>query len=129
MRCGARALWWFRSTRRYSPEECGWVLGNCGAVAVIVEDAAQLAKIDAVRDALPALRMIFIIEAKDAAAGVLALDDVATRDRDDERLSRRRDAVAPDALALIIYTSGTTGLSEGLHALASQRDVAVLDRP
>lgn len=96
-----------------SPQECGWVVGNCDAVAVIVEDAAQLAKIDAVRDALPALRMIFIIEPRDAAAGVLALDDVATLDRDDERLPRRRDAVTADALALIIYTSGTTGPPKG----------------
>ena len=33
-----------------------------GAVAVIVEDAAQLAKIDAVRGALPALRTLFVVE-------------------------------------------------------------------
>ena len=96
-----------------SPEECEWVLGNCGAVAVIVENSAQLAKVDAVRGALPALRMIFVVEDKDAAEGVVALDDVAASGGDRGELSRRCDAVAPDDLALIIYTSGTTGPPKG----------------
>ena len=96
-----------------SPEECEWVAGNSGAVAVVVENAAQLAKIDAVRGALPALRTIFVVEDRDAAEGVLALEAVAAAGGDREELSRRRDAVAPDDPALIIYTSGTTGPPKG----------------
>src|SRR5512132_4046368 len=84
-----------------SPEECEWVVGNSGAVAVLVEDAAQLAKIDAVRERLPALRMIFVVESRDAAAGVLALDEVAASGGDREELSRRRQAVTPDDLAYL----------------------------
>ena len=38
-----------------SPEECEWVAGNSEAVAVIAEDASQVAKIVAVRDRLPEL--------------------------------------------------------------------------
>ena len=96
-----------------SPQECEWIAANSGAVAVIVEDAAQLAKIVAIREALPALRMIFVLEARDAAAGVVALGDVLASGGDDEELSRRRDAVAPVDPALIIYTSGTTGPPKG----------------
>jgi long-chain acyl-CoA synthetase len=96
-----------------SPEECEWVAGNSGAVAVLVENIAQLAKIEAVRAALPALRTIFIMDATDAPDGVPALADVAASDGDGEELSRRRDAVTPDDLALIIYTSGTTGPPKG----------------
>ena len=96
-----------------SPEECEWIAGNSGAVAVIVEDAAQLAKIVAIREALPALRTIFVVEARDAAEGVVALDDVLASGGEDEELSRRRDAVAPVDPALIIYTSGTTGPPKG----------------
>jgi len=96
-----------------SPEECEWVAGNSGAVAVIVEDAAQLAKVDAVRAALPALRTIFVIEGRDAADGVIALDGVAASGGDREELWHRRDAVTPDDPALIIYTSGTTGPPKG----------------
>ena len=96
-----------------SPEECEWVAGNSGAVAVIVEDAAQLAKVDAVRGALPALRTIFIVEGRDAREGVVALDDLAVSGGNGEELSRRRDTVAPEDPALIIYTSGTTGPPKG----------------
>ena len=71
-----------------SPEECEWVAGNSGAVAVLAEDAAQLAKIDAVREALPALRMIFIVEGRDAAEGVITLDDIAGVRRRPTRSSR-----------------------------------------
>ncbi len=96
-----------------SSEECQWVAGNSGAVAVVVEDAAQLAKIEAVREALPALRTIFVVDAGDAGEGVVALDDIAASGGDREEFVRRRNAVAPDDPALIIYTSGTTGPPKG----------------
>ncbi|HSD80035.1 MAG TPA: AMP-dependent synthetase/ligase [Solirubrobacteraceae bacterium] len=96
-----------------SPEECAWVLGNCGAVAVVVEDAAQLAKVDAVRGELPALRSILVIEPRDASGGVAALDGLAATAADAAEVERRRAAVTPDDPALIIYTSGTTGPPKG----------------
>ncbi|HWK18529.1 MAG TPA: AMP-dependent synthetase/ligase [Solirubrobacteraceae bacterium] len=96
-----------------SAEECAWVAGNSGAVAVIVEDAAQRAKIDTVREALPALRSLFVIEGRDAVDGVTAFDELAASGGEREELSRRRDAVDPDDAALIIYTSGTTGPPKG----------------
>ena len=43
-----------------SPEECEWVAGNSEAVAVICEDAVQLAKIVGVRDRLPNLRTLVV---------------------------------------------------------------------
>ena len=96
-----------------SPEECAWVAGNSGAVAVIVEDAAQLAKIATVRGALPALRTLFVIEGRDAVDDVSAFEELAASGGEREELSRRRDAVSPDDVALIIYTSGTTGPPKG----------------
>src|SRR3954452_4713320 len=45
-----------------SPEECEWVAGNSEAVAVVCEDAAQAAKIFAVRDRLPSLRTVVVVE-------------------------------------------------------------------
>ena len=41
-----------------SPEECRYVLDHSGARAVIVENAGQLAKIEAVRDQLPGLEHV-----------------------------------------------------------------------
>jgi long-chain acyl-CoA synthetase len=96
-----------------SPQECEWVVGNSGAVAVIVEDAAQLVKIDAVRDELPKLRATFVMEGRDASDGVVALEQVAEGGGDREELERRRAGVTPEDPALIIYTSGTTGPPKG----------------
>jgi long-chain acyl-CoA synthetase len=107
-----------------SPEECAWVVGNSGAVAVVVDDAAQLAKIDAVRDALPTLRATFVVEGRDASAGVVALEEVAAAGGNRAELERRRAAVAPDDPALIIYTSGTTGPPKGC-ALTHRNAMAV----
>ncbi len=95
-----------------SPEECEWVAGNSGAVAVVVEDAAQLAKIEAVRGALPALRFVFMVDADDAPAGVVALADIAS-DAGAGASARDRHTVSPQDPALIIYTSGTTGPPKG----------------
>src|ERR687888_425897 len=41
-----------------SPEECQWVAGNSEARYVVCEDASQVAKIQAVRAALPTLEGI-----------------------------------------------------------------------
>src|SRR5215210_117251 len=45
-----------------SPGECEWVAGNSESVAVVCEGAAQLAKIAEVRDNLPGLRTIVVID-------------------------------------------------------------------
>src|SRR3954453_15319120 len=45
-----------------SPEECEWVAGNSESRFIVCEDAAQLAKIVAVRDRLPKLEAIISIE-------------------------------------------------------------------
>src|SRR2546423_4957192 len=45
-----------------SPEECHWVLADSDACAVICENEEQLAKIAAIRDRLPNLRTIIVID-------------------------------------------------------------------
>src|SRR5437588_4678102 len=49
-----------------SPEECLWVISDSGATAIICEDANQLAKIAAIRDQVPNLRTIMVMEAPEA---------------------------------------------------------------
>ncbi len=48
-----------------SPEECAWVAGNSGARAIVCEDDAQLAKIVSVRDQLPELQTLIVIDPTD----------------------------------------------------------------
>jgi long-chain acyl-CoA synthetase len=101
-----------------APEECRWAIGNSGAVAVIVENAAQLAKVEQVRSQLTELRHVILIEAaaEPAAAGTTtSLDQLRGQGRraDSAELGQRVSAVQPDDPALIIYTSGTTGRPKG----------------
>ncbi len=96
-----------------SPGECEWVLGDSGAVVVVCEDASQVAKVDAVRGALPALRHVLVIDGP--VDGATPVDDVAAgAPTDDGELGRRIDAARPDDACLIIYTSGTTGRPKGV---------------
>jgi long-chain acyl-CoA synthetase len=98
-----------------SPEECEWVAGNSESVAVICEDAAQVAKIVAVRDRLPHLRTIVVIDATGDVADAVPLDEVRARgqQRDPAELEARAAAVTPEDTFTIIYTSGTTGPPKG----------------
>lgn len=95
-----------------SPEECGWVLRDSGATAVVCEDAAQVAKIAVIEDDLPALTHVISIE---PAAGRLDLAALREQGRqaDASERERRTAAVEPSDLAIIIYTSGTTGKPKG----------------
>jgi long-chain acyl-CoA synthetase len=95
-----------------SPEECEWVIGNSGAVAVFCEDAGQLVKVERVHDALPDLKHIVLI---DAVPGRQSLDELRALgdDSDREEVRRRAEASTPDDPVLIIYTSGTTGRPKG----------------
>jgi long-chain acyl-CoA synthetase len=98
-----------------SPEECEWVAGNSESVAVVCEDASQVAKILAVRDRLPELRTIVVIDPAGETADAIALDEVRGRGRarDGAELDARTAAVAPDDPFTFIYTSGTTGPPKG----------------
>ena len=98
-----------------SPEECEWVAGNSESVAVICEDATQVAKIVAVRDRLPDLRTIVVIDPAGDTADAVPLDEVRARgrERDPAELEARAAAVTPADTFTIIYTSGTTGPPKG----------------
>jgi long-chain acyl-CoA synthetase len=96
-----------------SPGECAWVLGNSGARAVVCENAAQVAKVEAVRGELPDLGHIVSI---DGEAGEMSLAQLRalSRDRDRAELDERQSKVAPEDAYTIIYTSGTTGPPKGV---------------
>jgi len=95
-----------------SPEECEWVLSDSEAVAVVCENADQVAKVEQVRDRLPNLRHIISIEPAD---GTISLDDLRERGRarDPRDLESRTAAVTSEEPYTIIYTSGTTGPPKG----------------
>jgi long-chain acyl-CoA synthetase len=110
-----------------SPEECHWVLSDSDACAIVCENEEQLAKIAAIRDRLPRLRTIIVIDPPEAAAppngaaaGVGSLEAIPLeevrergRARSPEELQARRAGIRPQDPFTFIYTSGTTGPPKG----------------
>jgi long-chain acyl-CoA synthetase len=112
-----------------SPEECEWVAGNSESVAVVCEDASQVAKIVAVRDNLPNLRTIVVIDPAGDTADAIPLDEVRKRGRgrDGSELEARTAAVGHDDPFTFIYTSGTTGPPKGcVLTHGNYRDVVTM---
>ncbi|HWY90231.1 MAG TPA: AMP-dependent synthetase/ligase [Solirubrobacteraceae bacterium] len=106
-----------------SPDECHWVISDSDACAIVCEDAAQLAKVAAIRDTLPHLRTIVTIDVPSqeeqtpeiAALEAIPLEEVRARGRGRslEELETRRLGVRPEDTFTFIYTSGTTGPPKG----------------
>jgi long-chain acyl-CoA synthetase len=107
-----------------SPEECLWVISDSAACAIICEDASQLEKIAAIRDQVPNLRTIIVMDPLDASGngsspaaslGAITLEEVRERGRkrDAAELEARRSAVRGEDPFTFIYTSGTTGPPKG----------------
>ena len=75
-----------RSTPRARPRDVGYLLAHSEAVAVVCEDAEQLAKVEAVADELPSLQHVLTYHDLDRARGARK----RLRGREPDR-ARRRD--------------------------------------
>jgi long-chain acyl-CoA synthetase len=98
-----------------SPSECEWVAGNSESRFVVCEDAEQVGKILAVRESLPALEAIVVIDPDGDVGDAVSLADLRARgrDRDVAEVAERARAVRPEDPYTFIYTSGTTGPPKG----------------
>jgi long-chain acyl-CoA synthetase len=89
-------------------EQVGWILGDSQSSAVVVETDAHAGAVDMVRDQVPELRQVWVIERGDLAE----LQALGTN-ADPATLAEARTGVNASSLASIIYTSGTTGRPKG----------------
>lgn len=98
-----------------SPDECEWVVGNSESVAVFCEDASQVAKIVEVRDSLPNLKHIIVMDPAGDIADGITVDQLRENGRavDPSELAARTNAVTGTDPFTFIYTSGTTGPPKG----------------
>ncbi len=94
-----------------SPEQCHYIAEHCDANIAVVENAAQLAKFKEIRDRLPMLKAIVLIEGTDDDEGVLSWAEflAAGDDVSDADLQARIDGQDEQDTCTLIYTSGTTG--------------------
>ena len=91
-----------------APDQICWILGDSQAVGVVVETDKHATTVTEIRDQIPDLHKIWVIENGD-------LDGLAREGgaADPAALATARESVNAASLASIIYTSGTTGQPKG----------------
>lgn len=98
------------------PDDCAYIINHSDAVVLFVEDQEQLDKIFKVRNNLPDLKHIVIIDGESSGAeGVMTWQEFITKGinvTDNEFLARTVE-MRPGDVASIVYTSGTTGVPKG----------------
>jgi long-chain acyl-CoA synthetase len=101
-----------------SPEEVRYIVHHAESKVVLLEDAAQWAKVEKELERLPLLRHAVMMRGAPRADHPLAMswDDFLARGDavTDDAFFARVDALEPSGLATLIYTSGTTGPPKGV---------------
>jgi long-chain acyl-CoA synthetase len=97
-----------------SAEQIAYLVANCEAAMVVVEDQDFLDRVLQVRDQLPTVRHLAVVDpaAADEAAGVVTFDSLL--DAEPADLAEAAASCRPDQIATMIYTSGTTGPPKGV---------------
>jgi len=93
-------------------EQVSWIAGDSGIKLVVVETAAHAAVVAQVREELPELTDVLVLD-EDAIATLV--ERGGTAGITDEEIDRRSKLADGTTLATIIYTSGTTGRPKGVE--------------
>ncbi len=110
--------------------EVGYVLGHGDVEIVLCEDQEQTDKVLEVRDQLPKLRQVIVIDTRGMKhydePGLTTLAEVERLGEEQDRMTPGRaeqllDEQSLDEIGLIIYTSGSTGRPKG--AMISYRNI------
>ena len=99
-----------------SPAQCHYIAEHSEANIAVVENAEQLAKFKQIRDTLPDLKAIVLMNGSDSDKNVYSWKDlpkIAEKVKEAE-LEKRIKAQNPDDCCTLIYTSGTTGNPKGV---------------
>lgn len=93
-----------------SASQVSWIFNDSKVTLAIAEDDGQRDKIESVRDEVPTLRNVFVIE----AGGLNAIKTYGESVTDAE-FWEYKEASPGDDRATIVYTSGSTGTPKGVE--------------
>ena len=102
-----------------SASQVSWIFNDSKVTLAIAEDDGQRDKIESVRDEVPTLRNVFVIE----AGGLNAIKTYGESVTDAE-FWEYKEASHGDDRATIVYTSGSTGTPKGVEL--THRNFALL---
>ena len=99
-------------------EQVAFIINDSGAQLVFAENKLQLEKILSVKDQMPKLEKVILIEAYDGdddyVSDLPTLIATGKEKMDQDAIKARTDAIDPEDIVTMIYTSGTTGNPKGV---------------
>lgn len=115
--CGAADV---PRARDVTDAELEYIIEHAGIEVTFVENDALLERVIKIKDRLPSLREIIVLNPKSTLqSGAKRLTEVCElganlRKKGDRRVEDRINGIQPDDLFTLIYTSGTTGQPKGV---------------
>jgi long-chain acyl-CoA synthetase len=108
--CGATPVSIYNSS---APDQIEYLVNHCGATLAVLEDDGFVDRFESVRDRLPTLQQIVIVDESDGTdSSIVRYGELVAHEPAD--LTDAARVGEPGDLATVIYTSGTTGPPKGV---------------